>query len=119
MKHLIVYFEDDVLYDTSLKDVVRIDAAMGMKYFNDKLERVLDEKDEGVIRIYTNNPLILMPQYNELTWNEEEGCFTICLRCKKAKAWKYIQCFSDRELKIGHNLLKLYTSDEFLCVRDV
>ena len=112
-KHLIIYFEDNVLHDLSLEGVVRIDAAMGVRHFHTSVRNILHSMEYGVGKIYTNNLIVLNPIYSGFAWNSDLLHFDIYLRCPVSKQWRPIQDFCDHKLRSGCNLLQLYVNGDF------
>lgn len=113
-----IFFEDGLLYN-----VVEVEGEI-YNYFDEDVEIDVVEAAHGVsyvtahlnyfnslenAAIYTNSILALDNKY---AWNEELEVPEVYIRVGK-HLWKRIDALTDRELREGHNLAKLYLASEF------
>lgn len=104
-----VYFEDGVLtYDTAPHMAFWVDAARGSNYcFNQA--KYIQNSFVGNVSIYTNDLIILL-NASEFAWNGDT--FEIYLRNTKGE-WKLLKDLTNRELRQGHNIYRLWFAGEF------
>ena len=109
-----IYFEDGRLMDIAEinSDIgyIMIDAYYGFTHCYDKLMKYKDdEKLSGInIPIYTNFSAALN---NKFAWNKELQVPEIYLR--KNGNWVRIDELTDRELREGHNIEKMWITGAF------
>lgn len=107
-----IYFEDGKLYSSWYgvpeECYMDIDAKMGYSLCYKLLEQINDKKRKDVI-IYTNAIQALSNYY---AWNDELKVPEIYLRNKEGK-FERIDNFTERELREGHNIMKMYMAGEF------
>jgi hypothetical protein len=112
---MIIYFADgdimnDVMYSTNDRDkeMIKVDAGMGYSYCRRKL-RWIDENFPFDTEVFTNS---LDAFSNFWCWNEEKKTPMIYIRNEDGK-WTLISELTDRELRRGLVLAKLYANGEF------
>lgn len=105
-----IYFEDGLLntinYPIDAEYI--IDATYGVTNNIDILDE-LKELNEPLI-IYTNS---IFAFDNRYAWNEELKVPEIYIRTGEDRVFTRIDKLTNRELKEGHNLAKMYISGEF------
>lgn len=110
---MIVYFEDGwlnhhrALLETG-EDLIEIDAGMGFGNCRKKLRYIKDNCPFDT-KVYTNS---LDAFSNFWCWDDEKKMPMIYIRDKNDR-WKLIWEMTDRELRIAHNLEKLYVNGAF------
>lgn len=107
-----IYFEDGPLTYTevfSIKPDYIIDAANGVSSVLLSLENIGIRNYDSII--YTNSILAFSNQY---AWNKKLHLPEIYIRSSKTKSFVNISELTNRELKEGHNLAKLYMAGEFI-----
>lgn len=108
-----IYFEDGVLTATqSLQlgcDHI-INASTGYSNNERVLDRIMKEKPNA--SIYTNSvvPLIDSAIY---CWDDNAKVFELYIRDNKTNEFLRVDKLTNRELRFGHNLMKMYRSGEF------
>ncbi len=110
---MIVYFEDGRLdhYGASLEigeDLIKIDAGIGFSNCRRKLRHIKDNYSFNT-KVYTNS---LDAFSNFWCWDNEKKMPMIYIRDKDRK-WKLIWEMTDRELRMAHNLEKMYVNGAF------
>lgn len=107
-----IYFEDGRLYGNwsgvPEECYMDIDAKMGYSFCENLLRQIHNSKKKDVI-IYTN---AISALHNYYVWNKELNVPEIYLRNKEGK-FERIDNFTARELREGHNIMKMYMSGEF------
>jgi len=107
-----IYFEDGILYGNwsgvPESCYMDIDAKMGYSFCDKLLEQINDKKRKDVV-IYTNAIQALSNYY---AWNPELQVPEIYLR-NKDRQFERIDNFTERELREGHNIMKMYMAGEF------
>ena len=106
-----IYFEDGKLEEEKLlsfKPDYTIDAGFGFSA-NVKFLDVLSQDNTDYI-IYTNSILAFDNRY---AWNEELQAPEIYIRAGNDKLFTRIDELTERELREGHNLAKMYITGEF------
>lgn len=110
-----IYFEDGKLYDTAFVkfeigcDVdFTVDAVNGYSFCEDRFE--ISSHFHPNCTIYTNS---LMAFDNKYVWNDKLSVPELYLRHKDTLLFTRIDQLTTRELRQGHNLMKLYLADEF------
>lgn len=110
-----IYFEDGGLFchDNAEvpDDAIDVDANDGVTdnvAMLDELKRITDNK--GII--YTNQILAFNNKYG---WNDELDCVDIYIRHpdKMFGSWRCIDTLTDRTIRFGNNVGKLYIAGEF------
>jgi hypothetical protein len=108
-----IYFEDGPLLTRKILHPYYyiIDASFGYNYTHHELELIqkLEEKREAHIIVYTNAPIAFSNIY---AWDEEAQVPQIYIRNKEG-IFTRIDEMTNRELKQGHNLWRLYEANEF------
>jgi len=104
-----VYFEDGILtHDTAPSRAFWVDATKGASYcFNQA--QYLQQSFVGNVSIYTNDLIILL-NADKFAWNGDT--FEIYLRNKRGE-WKLLKDLTNRELRQGHNIYRLWFAGEF------
>lgn len=106
-----IYFEDGKL-DPTMKFIINhdffIDAANGYSFCEDRLE--VAKHFHPNCTIYTNS---LVALYNPYVWNDELKVPELYLRHKNTLEWTRVDQLTARELRQGHNLMKMYMAGEF------
>lgn len=106
-----VYFEDGVLTGTThLKLGCRyaINASVGYSNNEQVFDRIL--KDEPDVSVYTNSLVPLL--YSDIyCWNKDLGVFELYIR--KNDEFIRVDELTNRQLRFGHNLLRLWRAGEF------
>lgn len=106
-----IYFEDGELrHYTQIifePDLV-IQANLGVSQNIDMLDWYIKHKPD--IIVYTNSILALNNKY---AWNKELKLPEIYIRAGKHMVFTRIDKLTNRELKQGHNLAKMYIAGEF------
>lgn len=109
---MIVYFEDGYIMNESIAietgAFIKIDAAMGYSNCRRSLRYIKDNHPFDT-KVYTNS---LDAFSNFWCWDEEKKTPMIYIRDEHGK-WKLIQEMTDRELRVAHNLEKLYVNGVF------
>ena len=105
---MILYFEDGPLYETKVIYDVYIDAGDGFSSCRRRFENV-NKTYEKNVRVYTNS---LYGFSNYFCWDEEKKKPMIYIRDEKLN-WTLISELTDRELRIAHNLEKMYVNGIF------
>lgn len=110
---MIVYFADgeivnDVMYSANGEEIIKVDAAMGYTYCSRRLKWI-DENFPFDKEVYTN---FLFAFSNYWCWDEEKKMPMIYIGNKDGE-WTLISELTDRELRRGLNLSKLYINGEF------
>ena len=106
-----IYFEDGQLLPKDMlpfKCNHTIDAGEGYSYCEDALEWLRYNDPCSVV--YTNSIIALCNKY---AWNIDYGVFEIYMRCGKDKAFHMIDKLTQRELREGHNIMKMYMANKF------
>lgn len=105
-----IYFEDGILRSNNDLPVTPdhiVDASDDVSQNMDMLYSL--RMHEPSCTVYTNSILAFSNRY---AWNEELQIPEIYIR-KENRAFVNITHFTNRELKGGHNLAKMYISGEF------
>lgn len=106
-----IYFEDGDLigiirapenYD------YKVDAERGVTSNIIRLDALNEKHPDAVI--YTNS---IFAFHNMYAWNEELKAPEIYIRAGEAGTWVRIDKLTNRELRQGHNLAKMYVAGEF------
>ena len=106
-----IYFEDGDLVNSLLLPVYidyKVDANRGVTANIYRLD-LLNEKQPWAT-IYTNS---IFAFNNIYAWNEELQAPEIFIRAGEADKWVRIDKLTNRTLKHGHNLAKMYVAGEF------
>ncbi len=106
-----VYFEDGKLVNTKLlpeKPDFVIDAADGVSPCINMLDNLGENRKDCVV--YTNSIFAFSNRY---AWNEKLQLPEIYIRDNEHGAFTNITNFTNRTLREGHNLAKLYVGGEF------
>ena len=106
-----IYFEDDQLISLVRLPVsvnFKIDATMGYTNCEDMLEDIKLNQPDTVV--YTNH---IGAFSNKWAWNEELKVPEIYIRAGEHMVFTRIDQLTTRELKEGHNLMKMYMANEF------
>lgn len=106
-----IYFEDGDLVNSLLLPVpidYKVDANRGVTANIMRLD-LLNEKQPGAT-VYTNSIFAFNNMY---AWNEELGVPEIYIRAGEHMVFTRIDKLTNRELRQGHNLAKMYVAGEF------
>lgn len=110
-----IYFEDGKLINTNqlpVKNDFLVDASYGVSSninILDEFKQREIEDGESLI-IYTNTIFAFSNQY---AWNEELSVPEVYIRAGEHMVFTRIDKLTNRELREGHNLAKMYVSGEF------
>lgn len=104
-----IYFEDGcLLNDVAPTEAFYVSASKGSNYsFN--FAKYLQTNYADDVSIYTNDIIVLL-NASELAWNGET--FDIYLHNDNNK-WKLLKDLTNRELRQGHNIYRLWFAGEF------
>lgn len=112
---MIVYFEDDSILDKDNpintddnRGFIRVDAGMGYSHCRSKLRHIKDIYPFDT-KVYTNS---LDAFSNFWCWDDEKKMPMIYIRDIYG-SWKLIAELTDKELRVAHNLEKLYVNGVF------
>lgn len=114
---MIIYFEDGALLDVKrlpVKVDFILDAGNGVSANYNLLDNLL-ARDHKDIVVYTNS---IVAFSNVYAWNPELKVPDIYIRGGEHMLFTRIDKLTDRELREGHNLAKMYVSGEFEDVKD-
>ena len=106
-----IYFEDGSLLSPNKLSIsfdFTIDAASGVSTNIDTLDE-LQQREEDLV-IYTNS---IFAFDNRYAWNHELKVPEIYIRAGKHMLFTRIDKLTNRTLREGHNLAKLYVTGEF------
>jgi hypothetical protein len=106
-----IYFEDGDLVNSILLPVhidYKVDAARGVSSNIERLD-LLNENQPGAV-IYTNSIFAFNNMY---AWNEDLKVPEIYIRAGEHMVFTRIDKLTNRELKRGHNLARMYVAGEF------
>lgn len=106
-----IFFEDGTLRKPSQLPISPdfvISASLGVTANINLLDQLAQEKRELII--YTNS---IFAFSNKYAWNEELNIPEIYIRAGNHMIFTRIDNLTNRELKEGHNLAKMYISGEF------
>ena len=104
-----IYFEDGCLLDSvAPTEAICVSASKGSNYsFN--FAKYLQTIYTDNVSIYTNDIIVLL-NASELAWNGD--AFDIYLR-NDNNEWKLLKDLTNRELRQGHNIYRLWFAGEF------
>lgn len=110
---MVVYFEDGDITNSSLfsesgEELIKIDAGMGYSWCRRRL-RHIHENAPFETGVYTNS---LDAFSNFWCWDDKKKIPMIYIRNKDGE-WTLISEMTGRELRVAHNLEKMYVSGEF------
>lgn len=112
---MIVYFEDGSLIDENRSvdivdgaEFIRVDAGIGYSNCR-KMLRYIKDHFPFDIKVYTNS---LDAFSNFWCWDDEKKIPMIYIKDKNGK-WKLISELTTKELRMAHNLEKLYVNGVF------
>lgn len=110
---MIVYFEDGSITNDSMfvengEELIKVDAGMGYSHCHKKLRYIKDNYPFDT-KVYTNS---LDAFSNFWCWDNEKKMPMIYIRDDNGK-WKHICEMTDKELRMCHNLEKLYVNCAF------
>ena len=106
-----IYFEDGPLLkpiSLNFKYDFSIDAKNGYSFCESRLETAQHFHPDCTI--YTNSLIAL---HNRYAWNEELGVPEIYMRDGEHQIFHRIDKLTQRELRQGHNIMKMYMANEF------
>lgn len=106
-----IYFEDGDLQHPSLLPVMpkyEVHASRGVTDNIELLDLILEKDTDAVV--YTNSIFAL---HNMYVWNCELDVPELYIRAGKEGTWVCIDKLTNRTLKPGHNLAKMYVAGEF------
>lgn len=109
---MIVFFKDGSITNDSLfidgKEVLKVDAGMGYSHCRKRLRYIKDNYPFDT-EVFTNS---LDAFSNFWCWDDEKNVPLIYIQNEEGN-WKFISELTNRRLRIGHNLEKLYVNGEF------
>lgn len=109
---MIVFFKDGSITNDSLyidgKEVLKIDAGMGYSHCRRRLRYIQDNYPFDT-EVFTNSLIALS---NLWCWDYEKNMPLIYIQNEEGN-WMFISELTNRELRIRHNLEKLYVNGEF------
>lgn len=109
---MIVYFEDGSITNDSLffdgKEAIKVDAGAGYSHCRRKL-KAISKNFPFDTKVYTNS---LDAFSNFWCWDDEKKMPMIYIRNENGE-WTLIWDMTDRELRIAHNLEKMYVNGVF------
>lgn len=109
---MIVFFKDGSITNDSLfidgKEVLKVDAGMGYSHCRKRLRYIQDNYPFDT-EVFTNS---LDAFSNFWCWDDKKNMPLIYVQNEDGD-WKFINELTNRELRIGHNLEKLYVNGEF------
>jgi hypothetical protein len=113
VENMIVYFEDgsitnSAIFDENDNELIKVDAGMGYSHCRRKLRYIKDNYPFDT-EVYTNS---LDAFSNFWCWDDEKKMPMIYIRDEYGQ-WKLIREMTDKELRIAHNLEKLYVNGAF------
>lgn len=106
-----IYFEDGELQHPSLLPVMpkyEVHANKGVTDNIELLDLILEKDTDATV--YTNSIFAI---YSLYAWNDELDVPEIYIRAGKEGTWVRIDKLTNRTLKPGHNLAKMYVAGEF------
>lgn len=106
-----IYFEDGELQHSSLLPVMpkyEVHANKGVTDNIELLDLILEKDTDAVV--YTNSIFAI---YSLYAWNDELDVPDIYIRAGNDGKWVRIDKLTNRTLKPGHNLAKMYVAGEF------
>ena len=106
-----IYFEDGTLINLNQLPVLidyEVDAKNGISANINFLDELNQEEED--LTIYTNS---IFAFNNRYAWNEKLKVPEIYIRAGEYMAFTRIDKLTNRELREGHNLAKMYVSGEF------
>ena len=106
-----VYFEDDMLLPKerlTFEFDHRVDARFGYSDNERQLDAILQMHPNDVI--YTNSLIALDNLY---AWNEKLKVPEIYIRAGEHMVFTRIDELTNRQLRQGHNIMKMYMANEF------
>ena len=108
-----IYFEDGLLKnsidDPSITEYHPISAINGVTSNFNSLEELKQKNDDSIV-IYTNSICAFSNRY---AWNPELQAPEIYIRAGEHMVFTRIDKLTERELREGHNLAKMYVAGEF------
>ena len=110
---MIVYFEDgsitnSAMYDKNGNELIKVDVGMGYSHCRKKFRYIQDNYPFNT-EVYTNS---LDALSNFWCWDDEKNMPLIYIQNEEGN-WKFISELTNRKLRRGHNLEKLYVNGEF------
>lgn len=110
---MVVYFEDGSITNTAVFDendneLIKVDAGMGYSYCRRQLRYIKDNYPFDT-KVYTNS---LDAFSNFWCWDDEKKMPMIHIRDRSGQ-WRLISDMTDKELRMAHNLEKLYVNGIF------
>lgn len=106
-----IYFEDGKLVNIKQLPIAPdyvIDAADGVTACMDMLDRISSTNRDAVV--YTNSIIAFSNRY---AWNEEKKIPDVYIRGGEHLEFTNIAFLTNRQLREGHNLAKMYLGGEF------
>lgn len=105
-----IYFEDGQLQeDTPTKGFIEtVDARYGYLANRKKLDMLLLATPKCTV--YTNSIVALSSIY---CWNESLSVPELYIRAGKEQVFTRVDFLTERELRMGHNLMRIYTANGF------
>lgn len=106
-----IYFEDGELrapFQLPFSDYYKVDASRGYSENQQKLDAI--KQDVYNATIYTNS---LVALDNEYCWNKELEVPELYIRAGEHMVFTRVDNLTTRQLKEGHNLMKMYMAGEF------
>jgi hypothetical protein len=111
VKDMVVFFEDGSVNNPLFidgKEILTVDAGMGFSNCRKRLRYIKDNYPFDT-EVYTNS---LDAFSNFWSWDEEKKMPMIYIRNENGK-WTLIWDMTDRELRLAHNLAKMYVNGVF------
>ena len=110
-----IYFEDGKLINANMlpvKNDFMIEASYGVSSNIDVLDefKQMEAKSGKDLVIYTNSILAFS---NEYAWNNDLKVPEVYIRAGEHMVFTRIDKLTERELREGHNLAKMYVAGEF------
>lgn len=106
-----IYFEDGELVSTDYLPMDRyivVNAARGVSQNIEALDYI--RKTEPNANVYTNS---IQAVDNRYAWNEQLKAPEVYIRAGEHMVFTRIDTLTNRELREGHNLAKMYIAGEF------
>ena len=106
-----IFFEDGMLRDSSQLPFARyvvVNASCGVSRNIAVLDELMDSEPDAIV--YTNS---IFAFSNEYAWNETLKVPEIYIRSGRGEEFTRIDKLTEKELRCGHNLAKMYVAGTF------